>query len=66
MLDTDISKNAEVSLDIEADPIVAGLKRLYDSVLDEPIPDDFLSMLRQIDESAPSDSCSNPKSGSAQ
>ncbi len=33
------------------DPIVQGLKRLYDSVLEEPVPDEFLAILRQIDES---------------
>lgn len=33
------------------DPIVQGLKRLYDSVLEEPVPDEFLAILHQIDES---------------
>ncbi len=31
------------------DPIVLGLKQLYDAVLSEPIPDDFLGLLSQID-----------------
>ncbi len=33
----------------DADPIRAGLKKLYDSVVEEPIPDDFLSLLDRID-----------------
>jgi Anti-sigma factor NepR len=32
------------------DPIVTGLKRLYDSVLEEPVPDEFMSLLLQIDQ----------------
>lgn len=32
------------------DPIVMGLKRLYDSVLDEAVPDEFLSFLARIDQ----------------
>ena len=35
--------------DISDDPIVLGLKQLYDSVLDEAIPDDFMGLLSQID-----------------
>ena len=31
------------------DPIVLGLKQLYDAVLSEPVPDDFLGLLSQID-----------------
>jgi hypothetical protein len=27
------------------------LRRIYDNVVKEPIPDDFLSLLRKIDES---------------
>ena len=37
--------------DISDDPIVLGLKQLYDSVLDEAIPDDFMGLLSQIDAS---------------
>lgn len=33
------------------DPIVQSLKRLYDSVLEEPVPDEFLAILHQIDAS---------------
>ena len=35
--------------DISEDPIVLGLKQLYDSVLEEAIPDDFMGFLTQID-----------------
>lgn len=35
--------------DIGEDPIVLGLRKLYDSVLSEPIPHDFMAILTQID-----------------
>jgi Anti-sigma factor NepR len=35
--------------DLIDDPIVLGLKRLYDSVLEEAVPDDFMDLLGQID-----------------
>lgn len=35
--------------DLIDDPIVLGLKRLYDSVLEEDVPDDFMDLLGQID-----------------
>lgn len=34
----------------EADPISAALRKIHDSVLDEPLPDDFLNLLDQIDQ----------------
>lgn len=37
----------------QADPQWAsGLKRLYDSVVDEPLPDAFKNLLSQLDDSA--------------
>ena len=32
------------------DPIVEGLKRLYDDVIQEDVPDEFMSILKKIDE----------------
>lgn len=32
-----------------SDPISAALKKIHDSVADEPLPDDFLDLLDQID-----------------
>jgi Anti-sigma factor NepR len=37
------------AVDLTDDPIVLGLKRLYDSVLEEAVPDDFMDLLGQID-----------------
>jgi len=34
------------------DKIGLSLKRMYDDVVNEPIPDDFLSLLAQADETA--------------
>ena len=31
------------------DPIVDGLRRLYDDVASEPVPDEFMNLLNQID-----------------
>jgi Anti-sigma factor NepR len=33
-----------------SDPIATALKRLHDDVVAEPIPDDFMRLLSQIDE----------------
>ncbi len=38
----------------------SGLKQLYDSVVDEPLPDQFKDLLAQLDETD-----SNPEAGSA-
>ncbi len=44
------------------DPIVLGLKRLYDSVLEEAVPSDFMDLLSQIDASlAPKKNDTAPK-----
>ena len=34
----------------DADPISAALRKIHDSVLEEPLPDDFLDLLDQIDQ----------------
>jgi hypothetical protein len=33
----------------DQDPIVTGLKRLYSSVVEEPVPSEFLDLLARID-----------------
>lgn len=38
-----------VEMPPQPDPISAGLKKLFETVAEEPIPDDFLSLLDQID-----------------
>ena len=38
--------------DLTEDPIGLGLKRLYNSVLEETVPDDFMNFLSQIDAKA--------------
>lgn len=37
------------SMPPQPDPISAGLKKLFERVAEEPIPDEFLSMLDRID-----------------
>jgi hypothetical protein len=36
--------------ELEGDPIVAELRKLYDGVLDEPLPDQLMELLRKLDE----------------
>lgn len=33
-----------------SDPIVSELRKLYDGIVDEPIPDQLLDLLRRLDE----------------
>ena len=35
---------------LEDDPIIAELRRLYDGVIDEPLPDKLIELLRKLDE----------------
>lgn len=39
-----------------------GLRQLYDSVVDEPLPDSFMDLLSQLDQEKPS---KDPKAGRA-
>lgn len=43
-------KNSVSEKDLDADPIVAELRKLYEGVVDEPLPDDLLELLRRLDE----------------
>ncbi len=42
------------------DPIIGGLRKLFDDVLNEPVPDEFLKILQDIDKK----SASKPRDGS--
>ncbi len=46
----DSEKNAVSENELEGDPIISELRRLYDGVLDEPLPDDLIELLRKLDE----------------
>lgn len=46
----DSEKNKKGEADLEGDPIISELRRLYDGVVDEPLPDDLLELLRKLDE----------------
>ena len=35
---------------LEDDPIIAELRRMHDGVVDEPLPDGLLELLRRLDE----------------
>ena len=43
----------------EAPSWAGGLKQLYDSVVEEPLPDAFKDLLSKLDESEPSDGAGN-------
>jgi hypothetical protein len=36
--------------DLDGDPIISELRRLYDGVVDEPLPDHLTQLLRKLDE----------------
>ena len=35
---------------LEGDPIVGELRRLYDGIVEEPVPDQLMELLRKLDE----------------
>ena len=39
----------EVDQDMIADPISVALKRMHDAIVDEPLPEEFLALIEQID-----------------
>lgn len=51
------AKNADSATDTpkQAPPWADGLKQLYDSVVDEPLPDSFMDLLAQLDDADSSD-----------
>lgn len=42
-------QRADGSMDPEFDPLTAALRQMHDSIANEPVPDDFLDLLDQID-----------------
>ena len=36
--------------DLDTDPIISELRKLYEGVVDEPLPDELLNLLRKLDE----------------
>jgi hypothetical protein len=36
--------------ELERDPIVNELRKLYDGIVDEPVPDQLVELLRKLDE----------------
>jgi hypothetical protein len=48
-------KSADSGLRARQKVIGMGLKRLYDTVVDESVPDDFADLLKRLDESGAGD-----------
>ena len=42
-------RQAEEAMDPEFDSLTAALRQMHDSIANEPVPDDFLDLLDQID-----------------
>lgn len=42
-------RRAGEAMDPEFDPLTAALRQMHDSIANEPVPDDFLDLLDQID-----------------
>lgn len=47
---SDSRKNPGSQQELEGDPLIAELRRLYEGVVDEPLPDDLMDLLRKLDE----------------
>jgi hypothetical protein len=47
---TDSRKKIEPEKTLDRDPIISELRRLYDGVVEEPLPDDLMALLRKLDE----------------
>jgi Anti-sigma factor NepR len=47
--DVPMKKNSNADLQARQDVIGAGLKRIFDEIVEEPIPPEFLELLNQID-----------------
>jgi hypothetical protein len=45
-----LQKNVDSENGLKGDPIISELRRLYDGVVDEPLPDNLLELLRRLDE----------------
>ena len=43
-------KEEEPRGDLEGDPLISELRRLYEGVVDEPLPDHLMELLRRLDE----------------
>lgn len=35
---------------LESDPVMGELRRMYDGIVDEPVPDQLVDLLRKLDE----------------
>ena len=46
----DDARDRESSTTIEGDPIVTELRKLYDGIADEPLPDTLMDLLHKLDE----------------
>lgn len=46
----DSRKKKEPEKDLEGDPIIVELRRLYEGVADEPLPDHLMELLRRLEE----------------
>lgn len=45
----DRQRIVEAGQDMTADPISIALKRMHDAIVDEPLPEEFLALIEQID-----------------
>ena len=47
---TGSEKKIEPERDLEGDPIISELRRMYEGVVEEPLPDNLTELLRKLDE----------------
>ena len=46
----DSRKKVDPERTLDGDPIISELRKLYEGVVDEPLPDDLVELLRKLDE----------------
>jgi hypothetical protein len=46
----DRKKSRGSEMDLDGDPIISELRKLYEGVVDEPLPNELLELLEKLDE----------------
>lgn len=44
------ARDQDLAGGLEGDPVVSELRKLYDGIVDEPVPDQLMELLRKLDE----------------
>ena len=61
--ETEASDEKDRAGELGGDPIVRELRKMYDGIIDEPVPDQLVDLLRKLDE-VERKRCTNPSARS--